>query len=800
LSNNSGASVARDARNGDLRWAVSYESQPRTNSWRRAWADAAPPCLVTSKYVYVAPTDSWTVMCLDAQSGQLVWQRPESLELGPVDEPVEHLLGVNGGCLIAAGASLWGLDAETGAVRWSLRPGDPELQGYGRGWISRDAVYWPSQTAIQIVHPQTGVLLREHPLLTPDVRRMGGHLVQVGGVLLIAGHDRLTAYGAYARLRESTERQLSQHPEDHRSRLRLAELAVLRSDLTTSREQWGAVSRELDSCWAQRASARWLTSTLQSSGQRGTHSRQGFAEVRKLALAPRHVERTLALEVERATDADWRIDALHRWVQHQARSPPAAGAALTRSFGEVLLQELRHNHGPTAFVRFDAAAKECLDQLGADADSASFSSIQRDFPTSPFAWAERTSLEAQPVDGHLSEGKSSAANTSGYWKIAWRRPLPPASSVVIPALAGSKQEGGSLLITTDGVSAWDRASGQTTGRLPVTSIPQWATCADGVLLVATPDELLSISLPEGRLGWRVPCHTDGSSRSRQWWLTRDCLICCDPQAEIVATDVATGEVRWRSDLATFPWTSQVNLSEDWIIGQQAGTSQVVVLSTRDGQRSVSFPATGRPWLRRPVVSVVTDQIVLVDDQRAITAWSFAGEPRWSLNDAVSSAHADPWICSWNDRWYAILDALRLTEIRASGWSGASLPLSSVPIRNVAESVHVVDGVLIVCSPMRLTGIDLETMSVAWQVDRVFEKTQRIMSAPGSKEFMHLMRPPNDGQPQTLEIREVRTGRLQQSLSLPGPHDVETDVELDGSGLLVKTSNALLRLQRPQSLE
>ncbi|MDX1966983.1 MAG: PQQ-binding-like beta-propeller repeat protein [Planctomycetaceae bacterium] len=796
LSTNWGAVAALDVQDGNLQWAVNYQSQPRTNSWRRAGTDLAPPCLVTSKYVYVAPTDSGTVMCLDAQSGRLVWPSPASIDEGPIDEPIEHLLGVKEGCLVAAGASLWGLDAETGGVRWSVRPGDPELQGYGRGWIAGEAVYWPSQAAIQVVDPGTGALLREKPLMTPDVQRMGGHLVQTGGVLLVASHNRLSAYGEYGRLREATENWLSQSPEDLRGRLRLAELAILGNDPAAADRQWEFVCRSTDSFPGRRASARRLTTKLRPPGLPGAVSRQDFAGVRTMPLVPQHRTRALAWEVEQAQDVDWQIDALHRWVQHQARSPPVPDVMLTRVLGEMRLHELRRKAGAAAFARFDAVAKERLDQLDDASHSAPRRVVQRDFPTSPAASAVSSPRTPEPVTAADVRELTTTASAAGYWKLAWQRSTPPGARVVLASRSSTNSVGVPLLIAGgDTVAAWDRKTGQSAWTTAVASMPLWADSSECEGLVATQEELFAVSWLTGNVSWRVPCRASVEPGLQQWWLTDKSLIQCDPQREVRALDLASGDVRWHNNLATAPWHSLMAWSKYWIIAQQAATSQVLVVSTRDGTRTAAFPATRRPWIRSPVVSSAADEVAMVDDQRVIAAWSMAGELRLGATDSFAAAHADPWVFHSDEHWYVVVDAQRLSEFRPSGRVGASVPLSSIPIRNSPKSTCLTDGLLIVATPAQLSGVDLRAMSTAWRAEGAFGPTHLIFPLPETNEFVQVVGPTVGAAPLTLAFRNAQTGRLLQTLTLPESETDATEIAADESGLLLKTSSSVLRLER-----
>ena len=109
------------------------------------------------------------------------------------------LLGVAQSRLILASNSLWALHAETGQLQWQVLQADPDDYGYGRGWLAGDRIYWTARQTLFVVDQHTGQVLREQPLGTIDQPRTGGNVVVNEGVLLIAGADRLTAYGRFAK-------------------------------------------------------------------------------------------------------------------------------------------------------------------------------------------------------------------------------------------------------------------------------------------------------------------------------------------------------------------------------------------------------------------------------------------------------------------------------------------------------------------------------------------------------------------------------------------------------------------------
>lgn len=189
LATHWGAIVAFDARDGRLRWGLNYRSQLPEPSGRTPQVPAPPPVLIDGTLL-VAPLDTPNVLAIEARTGRLLWQQP-------LKDTIGYVLGAINGHAIVSGRHLWGLELETGRVRWQVSSAEPERQGYGRGWLTPHAIYWPTRESILVVDPATGNWLREQPLATPWSRRFGGHLVAGDGVLLVTGSDRITAYGEY---------------------------------------------------------------------------------------------------------------------------------------------------------------------------------------------------------------------------------------------------------------------------------------------------------------------------------------------------------------------------------------------------------------------------------------------------------------------------------------------------------------------------------------------------------------------------------------------------------------------------
>ena len=188
LSTDVGAIAALEPRDGHLRWVATYESHAFDENEKHSRRQGLTPCLYYRGRIIVAPNDSDLVMALDAEDGRFLWRTA-------LPDGVRHILGAADDRVVLGGSRLWALNVDRGEIVWvsANHGGDPEADGYGRGLLAGDEVYWPKRGSIDIRDQRTG-----RPVDVIDLRTRGsagGNLLIAGDRLVVAEPDRLIVFG-----------------------------------------------------------------------------------------------------------------------------------------------------------------------------------------------------------------------------------------------------------------------------------------------------------------------------------------------------------------------------------------------------------------------------------------------------------------------------------------------------------------------------------------------------------------------------------------------------------------------------
>ena len=188
---NLGAVAAVDTADGKIRWLARYpRAEPISpldpNDKPAHYYRDLNPAVYHEGRLFVAPADTPAILAFDAVTGMLLW---ESAHRGDA----VHLLGVAGGRLIASGDKVYGFDMLGGRLEYEYPAENHLPNGFGRGVVVDQTVYWPTRDEIFVLDAASGVPVRQPIRL--DLRQVqGGNLVVAGGYLLIAGSDTLWAF------------------------------------------------------------------------------------------------------------------------------------------------------------------------------------------------------------------------------------------------------------------------------------------------------------------------------------------------------------------------------------------------------------------------------------------------------------------------------------------------------------------------------------------------------------------------------------------------------------------------------
>jgi outer membrane protein assembly factor BamB len=191
----SGAVVAVELRTGRPAWAIRYPSFSDDFSREMSNTREVGACLYQEDRVYVAPADSNTLFCMDAETGRTFWTR-EGLD------PV-HLVGVRRGrLLLTTRDGLRAIDAATGKDQggWA-QPDTGRLPGFGRPLLAGDWIFWPTQDSaspLRAVHNRDGNQVDDSVAFNPlELRRIQpGNLAFAHNCLVSAGTEEMIVYTA----------------------------------------------------------------------------------------------------------------------------------------------------------------------------------------------------------------------------------------------------------------------------------------------------------------------------------------------------------------------------------------------------------------------------------------------------------------------------------------------------------------------------------------------------------------------------------------------------------------------------
>ncbi|HEX3451030.1 MAG TPA: PQQ-binding-like beta-propeller repeat protein, partial [Isosphaeraceae bacterium] len=177
---NLGAVVALEAETGATLWVATYPRQEpnRLGSGSGSERDLNP-AIVHDSRVFVAPSDADSIFAFDAGSGRLLWRSDPIAD----DVKLTHLLGVAKDRLVATGNRVLLFDVKTGKLLHAWPDSPKSLEGYGRGLLAGDLIYWPTSGEIEVLDQRTALRAEPPIKLEATYHTKGGNLVAGDGYL-----------------------------------------------------------------------------------------------------------------------------------------------------------------------------------------------------------------------------------------------------------------------------------------------------------------------------------------------------------------------------------------------------------------------------------------------------------------------------------------------------------------------------------------------------------------------------------------------------------------------------------------
>ena len=235
---NLGAVAALEAETGSTLWVASYPRQEPNRLGNGGERDLNP-AVVDEGRVFVAPSDADAIFAFDSGTGRLLWAYDQIAD----DVKLSHLLGVAKGRLVATGNRVLLFDVKTGKLLHAWPDSGKSLEGYGRGLLAGDSIYWPTRNEIQILDQRTGLRAEPPIKLLETYHTQGGNLVAGDGYLIVAQYDGLVVFCQNSRLIERYREEIARAPEEAANYFRLARAAEAIGRDQEALEMYGEAAR-----------------------------------------------------------------------------------------------------------------------------------------------------------------------------------------------------------------------------------------------------------------------------------------------------------------------------------------------------------------------------------------------------------------------------------------------------------------------------------------------------------------------------------------------------------------------------
>ncbi len=235
---NLGAVVALEAETGSTLWVASYPRQ-ETNRLGNGGERDLNPAVIHDGRVFIAPSDADAIFAFDAGTGRLLWTYDQIAD----DVKLSHLLGVAKGRLVATGNRVLLFDVTNGKLLHAWPDSGKSLEGYGRGLLAGDSIYWPTQNEIQVLDQRTGLRADVPIKLQETYHTKGGNLIAGDGYLIVAQSDGLVVFCQNSRLVERYREEIARAPDEGANYFRLARAAEAIGQDQVALEMYGEATR-----------------------------------------------------------------------------------------------------------------------------------------------------------------------------------------------------------------------------------------------------------------------------------------------------------------------------------------------------------------------------------------------------------------------------------------------------------------------------------------------------------------------------------------------------------------------------
>lgn len=643
FNTNLGTVASLETKDGRIRWITQYRRNTHSDLSRPAaqfYRDLTPAVFANGR-VYVAPSDSPSILALEAATGQIIWETHHA-------EDAVHLLGVGGGRLVASGDRLWWIDVESGQVvgRW---PDGPSPRGFGRGLLAGDQVLFPTREEIFVFDQRTGKPAPAISLAAQFEGVNGGNLLWANDYLLLTtanrlrGHE-LIVFSPLSRLRKKLREELTAYPNSALLHVRLAKCEAALGNVAEAIELFHQAQAQADRLHGLEAA---LVHQLVRGQLYELHERQAneYRQHGEWEPALAAFEQALAVAPTKASRLDSLLAAAETALDggHFDR----AGHWYECVLADDELRTLPVVHDPTWTTEAGVFAQLRLERLTREQPAAAAPSEQ----------AARLASFLTPVGPSRMESTPAAAPL----ELPLARMSPrgwPSRLVAVQEVSGAARYG--LYHQSSNLHCVSLESGSTLWSAPSEQPAQWAGAADDSIVWLTLDRAVCVDAAKGQPNWTAElprgfplarAHVSDSSaeftlsareRAAPAVLAVGRLIVSRPLVGLSALDLKTGATAWTYAPAEGRLVGGPVVIADEILVTTAAPDDVVQLDARTGALLARWPAAGHS--QRPPVVIHERRALTVSAAGRIQMWDRStGRTVWSRAAAatrVSSADPD----------------------------------------------------------------------------------------------------------------------------------------------------------------